>query len=337
MKASFITLVLSSFFASSLFAADPVFPSCSVIVDRLRNEYWITRVKQIPATVIDKGIMRDVPYLSYKSGDYELNVYGDPQNPAAVELGVYGGSLTNEVAKRWCIGFIGGLLRSQSQAQRDAWEHLHYDKDIFTNGEITFEITPPTDEDAYGGWWVSAYSVKALDCARATPKEIADITVIKNVSVLQTNTSGWSESDMKLARPTKTANDDGMSITIAGVKYKNARIMKRNPAEVTVYHSTGVATIPIEELSVSMQVELGYDPSAAAVFRDDRAKTQAVQQAVEVARQQAQQTAQSQSSGADSSSLPIPSGSQSYDQGRVYVSGYYRKNGTYVHSYTRRR
>ena len=313
-----------------------MFLSHSEIVDRLSKEYWIKDLKQIPATVIDKGIMRNVPYLSYKSGDYELNIYGDPENPAAVELGIYRSLLSNKFAKKWCVDFVSGLLRYQNRQQREAWQYLDYDKDIYTNGEMIIEITPPNDEDAYGGWWISAYSAKVLDSVRATPKEIENITVPKNISALQTNTSGWSEPDMKLARPTKATEANATTTTIDGVEYKNARIVKRNPAEVTVYHSAGVATIPIEALSVDMQLEFGYDPTAAEAFRKarDDAQRQASAQAAERANQQA---AQSQASSVDVSSLAVPYTGQSYDEGRVYVSGYSRKNGTYVHSYTRRR
>ncbi len=44
---------------------------------------WAGELRQIPTTVIDKGIFRHVPYMSHKSGGYEFNVYGDPDRPAA--------------------------------------------------------------------------------------------------------------------------------------------------------------------------------------------------------------------------------------------------------------
>jgi hypothetical protein len=42
---------------------------------------------------------------------------------------------------------------------------------------LTFEVTPETAEDSYGGWWVSVYDVKELDAARATEEELKQITV----------------------------------------------------------------------------------------------------------------------------------------------------------------
>src|SRR5262245_3852628 len=37
---------------------------------------WAKNVKQVPATVIEKGILRHIPYFSFRSENgYELNVY----------------------------------------------------------------------------------------------------------------------------------------------------------------------------------------------------------------------------------------------------------------------
>jgi hypothetical protein len=51
---------------------------------------WAAKMTQIPATVVDKGIMKNVPYLSHRAGNFEFNVYGDPDQPACLEIGVYG-------------------------------------------------------------------------------------------------------------------------------------------------------------------------------------------------------------------------------------------------------
>ena len=59
-------------------------PAWSTVVGALVKERWATGLQQIPATVIDKGVMRNVPYQSYRCGeDYEVNVYGDPDARSA--------------------------------------------------------------------------------------------------------------------------------------------------------------------------------------------------------------------------------------------------------------
>ena len=77
----------------------------------LGKQPWAKNLKQIPATVIDKGILRSVPYVSFRCGDdYEVNVYGDPAHPAGIEVGVYRKLLEDRSAKNNCINFIGSLL-----------------------------------------------------------------------------------------------------------------------------------------------------------------------------------------------------------------------------------
>ncbi len=68
------------------------------------SKSYLTNLVQIPSTVIDNGVFRNVPYKSYRAGDYEMNVYGDPVQPAGVEVGVYRNLLTSQNAKhqlRW--------------------------------------------------------------------------------------------------------------------------------------------------------------------------------------------------------------------------------------------
>src|SRR6185295_8509497 len=80
---------------------------------------WAGELRQIPATVIDKGILKDVAALR------SLNL-------------------------------------KPGKTERDG---------------LTFEVTPETAEDAYEGWWISVYSTKLLDEARATEEELKKISV----------------------------------------------------------------------------------------------------------------------------------------------------------------
>ncbi len=143
-------------------------------IDSLGARPWAGDLRQIPATVIDKGVLKNVPYMSHKAGNYEFNLYGDPDSPACLEVGVYKDLLKSEDAKKACLDLmvsllpeakdqevVRGLARAQDKKERDG---------------LTFEVTPETAEDAYGGWWISVYDVKALDAARATEEELKRIT-----------------------------------------------------------------------------------------------------------------------------------------------------------------
>jgi hypothetical protein len=288
------------------------FPNSVEIVSRLHQESWGKDLQPIPSTVIDKGILRNVPYSSFKAGDYEMNVYGDLQNPAAVEIGVYRSLLNDNLAKEHCIQFVSSVLPSQKE--RDVLKVLNHEKDLATVDGLTIEFTPPTDEDAYGGWWISAYYRERLDASRASEKELAEITVPKEAPPPD---SGWSNSDMVLARPTVPLAEIRVArIVIGREEYKNAYIVKRNPAEATIYHSTGVATYPIDSLGPEIQQQLGFDPNAAQAYRAvvAEARKNAVSQAPP-----ARVAAQEDSSVSAPCPYPV---SNSSGFGRVYVRDY---------------
>jgi hypothetical protein len=138
---------------------------------------WGKSLGQIPSTVIDKGVLRNIPYLSYRAGEYELNVYGDPAAPAGVEIGIHKDLLKSAAAKKNCLDLMSGLL--SDAADKAVLASLKQDVDKKVRDGLTFEITPPTAADAYGGWWVSIYDEAALDRSRATEEEMAKITVTK--------------------------------------------------------------------------------------------------------------------------------------------------------------
>ena len=138
------------------------------------RQEWIRELFPIPATVIDQGVLRNVPYKSFRSGHYEFNIYGDPENPAGLEVGVYDELVNDASAKANCIRLMTDWLRLPDD--RAVVNSLRLTKDRRTVGQLTFEITPPTDADAYGGWWVSVYAEAALDSARASTAELKAIT-----------------------------------------------------------------------------------------------------------------------------------------------------------------
>lgn len=167
---------------------------------------WAKDLRQIPSTLIDVGTHRHVPYTSYRAGDVEMNVYGDPAKPACVEVGLLGRLLHDEEARRTCLAFLNSLLSNPEDSR--VLGSLKIDADRKTRNGWTFEITPPTAPDAYGGWWVSIYDEKALDKARATPEELKKITTTRDAAgasdapfELDAATSGrWSKEDLALAR-----------------------------------------------------------------------------------------------------------------------------------------
>lgn len=205
-------------------------PNWSGSIAKLSQNKWATKLHQIPATVIDVGVMRNVPYMSYRcANNFEWNVYGDPDAPAGVEIGILGDLLQQPEAKRRCIEFVTSLLSNESD--RKVVAALDLEKDVITRNGLTFEITPETAEDAYGGWWISVYDESALDSARASEKEVQEISVNRSTEKTESvarkpdpktktaesgevsasgerenrdTVTGWSGSDMKYARAAKS-------------------------------------------------------------------------------------------------------------------------------------
>ena len=139
---------------------------------------WAGDLRQIPATVVDKGVLKNVPYMSHKSGLYEFNVYGDPDDPACLEIGVTGELLKSEAAKKECLELMAALLGNAQDAA--ALRSLNLAPGKKDREGLTLEVTPETAEDAYGGWWISVYDMKLLDEARATEEELKRITLAED-------------------------------------------------------------------------------------------------------------------------------------------------------------
>jgi hypothetical protein len=136
---------------------------------------WAGELRQIPATVIDKGILKNVPYMSHRSGNTEFNLYGDPDDPAGLEIGVMKELLKSDAAKAECLEVLAALLGDAKDVA--ALRSLHLKPGKVERDGLVFEVTPETAEDAYEGWWITVYSPKLLDEARASDEELKRIAI----------------------------------------------------------------------------------------------------------------------------------------------------------------
>ena len=311
----------------------------------LARQPWASDLRPIPATVIDKGMLRNVPYQSFRCGnDYEVNIYGDLAHPAGIEAGVYRKLVGDDSAKRNCVNFLAGLLGNS--ADREIVGRLDMQKDLKNRDGMTFEITPPSADDAYMGWWVSVYSERELNLARASDKELKDISVPKAEVAKRTSSSedpsAWSAQDLKFARP------DASTITFttkSGTIISNAQVKPYVEGVSLIWRVEGGSggIVQLADLREELRARFGYDPGkTAAVEASDEAKR--AREAQALAAQTAAsppatslQTEDTLAAGYAAGGYNSSASSRSSSSGgSVYVSGYYRKNGTYVQSYTRR-
>ena len=79
-----------------------------------------------------------------------------------------------------------------------------------------------------------------------------------------------------------TSNALPVTITIDGTIYENVRWESVTPSTVTIFHKTGVATIPLKALPPELQKRFGYAPQKDAEWQSQQLKQrQAWQQKAE--------------------------------------------------------
>lgn len=173
-------------------------PPWRVLVSDLRSNDSVRSFVEIPATVIDRGDFRNVPYRSFRINyDTELNIYGDPEHPAALEVGVYGPRARFEKLRRLLRSFLAGYLTTREEISK--LYHLGLEEGVATAGDLTLEITPQNAPDSYGAWWISLYNKKKLAQARLTDKEYARLVVPENTVVDKNGRiidNGWTKGQV---------------------------------------------------------------------------------------------------------------------------------------------
>ncbi len=320
-------------------------PSFKVALTTLAKKPWASDLRPIPAAVVDKGILRHVPYMSFRCGeDYEVNIYGDPERPAGVEVGVYRKLLGDATAKMNCVGLAAELMGKPED--RALIKRLNLEKDLQKQDGLTFEITPPSAEDAYMGWWISAYSERALGAAQASDDEMKRIS-IPRAEVERQEQAGdpasWSDEDLKLPRNTYPAVITFS--TASGQVVSNAQVVRVNEGVSLVWRDgASGGTVRLADLPEELRLRFGYDPErtqVAAALEEARKQAQQTQPVVATAAPQTQAHMASQSYGTAPYSGGTLSSSRAYRSsttsrgGSVYVHGYTRKDGTYVASHSR--
>lgn len=152
-------------------------PPWRMIVQDFRLDDNIRSFREVPATSIDNGYLRNIPYLSFRINKrVEMNVYGDPENPVCIEFGIY--ERNKEKITRFhkiVRAYLAGILTSRQEVA--AIYSLPESGGKVKAGHFVFEVTPPDAPDAYGGWWLSIYDPKRLDAARLPDAEYRKVTL----------------------------------------------------------------------------------------------------------------------------------------------------------------
>lgn len=196
-------------------------PSWRVIVNDLRTHDNIKSFVEIPAVKVDAGVFRNVPYKSFRINDYlEFNIFGDPENPAGVELGIFGRRVHDKKLQTMVRAYLAGFLTTRAEIA--ALYSVGLDEGIAKAGSFVAEVTPTTAEDAFGAWWFSIYDEKRLEDVRLSDVAYAAMTlpagdVLKRDGGIKSRQ--WTKADLGLA--SRMDEDSGAVIQRGFYRDKN--------------------------------------------------------------------------------------------------------------------
>ena len=152
-------------------------PPWRMVVQDFRYDDNIKSFREVPATAITIGYLKNIPYLSFRVNKrVEMNVYGNPENPVCLEFGIYEKS-PEEITKFKKIirAYLAGILNSRAEV--GALYALPETGGDMRVGQIALKVLPPTSPEADQGWWLSIYRPNALDSARVSNAEYEKVTV----------------------------------------------------------------------------------------------------------------------------------------------------------------
>ncbi len=151
-------------------------PSWRTIVNDLRTHDSIRSLVQIPAVRVDTGSFRNVPYRSFRlNRDIEFNLYGNPEDPAGMELGIFGMRAGDDKLRRKLRAYFAGFLTGRDEIR--ALYEVDLEGGSAKAGDFIVEITPKDAPDAFGAWWISLYKQSEIDAARLSDAAYAKVTL----------------------------------------------------------------------------------------------------------------------------------------------------------------
>lgn len=151
-------------------------PPWQMMVQDMRCNDAVKSFIQIPATRITSGYLKNVPYLSFFINKHaQMNIYGNPKNPACVELGTYSKGEKLKKFQEITRDFFAGYLSSRSDIK--TLYALNLKGDEQSMGQFVFKIMPPSDPASQGGWWISIYDPLQLKQARVSEERYEQLTL----------------------------------------------------------------------------------------------------------------------------------------------------------------
>lgn len=134
---------------------------------------WGPELRQMPARLIDSGPFKNVPYVVHSSGNYQVALYGDPDRPAAIEVGVSGALRGNAATRKECVDLLSSLLVRAEDA--GSLKSLPLDSGKKDSDGLVLETTDEPDSRGKETWWISASDPAALDRSRVSDRDLSSL------------------------------------------------------------------------------------------------------------------------------------------------------------------
>lgn len=131
---------------------------------------WGPDLRPEPAIIISSGPFKNVPYVTDRSGNREFSIYGDPDDPAGLEIGLSKELVLGPDARKEAMLALKSLL-SDPKDQETLGSVDPSKKGKTDRQGLVFEIIEDKNAKGDATWWISVYSPQALDKCRLSDDE----------------------------------------------------------------------------------------------------------------------------------------------------------------------
>ena len=135
---------------------------------------WGPDLRPEPAQIIDSGPFKHVPYVTDRSGHREFSIYGDPDEPAGLEIGLSKELASSPDARKEARDALRSLLALPKD--QEVLGSMDLSKRGTSDREgLIFEMNEDANAKGEATWWLSVYSPAALDKIRLTDDDARKI------------------------------------------------------------------------------------------------------------------------------------------------------------------
>lgn len=155
------TATTGAYFAAS----SQMLPPWEAIVNDLRTNEGIHDLRLIASGRETSGAFTGTPFVVFEmNGAIELRIYGDPANPAGLQLGLRAARAGDRAERQALRSFLAGFLTRREQIA--ALYALEMEGGEKSAGEMSLAYGTQRRDAARAQWWVAVWNPAAMRAAR---------------------------------------------------------------------------------------------------------------------------------------------------------------------------